>query len=137
YGVARRILANHRRKEANRSEVIGRLAHEYEEAVWLDPLPTVGAQSRLAEAWMALRREDRDLLGLVAWEALNTEQIATVIGCPRSVAKVRVHRARRRFAKELERRGIEHPRSGTVKPPSSTRHVRVGRAQALPDKEAT
>jgi RNA polymerase sigma-70 factor (ECF subfamily) len=137
YGVARRILANHRRKEANRSAVIGRLACEYEEAVWFDPLPAVGAQSLLAEAWGALRREDRDLLGLVAWEALNTEQIAAVIGCPRSVAKVRIHRARRRFAKELEHRGIEHPCGGTVKPPCSTRHVQVGRAQALPDKEAT
>ena len=105
YGVARRTLANHRRKEASRAAVVEMLAREYEEAVWFDPLPTVGVGRQLAEAWAALRSGDRDLLGLVAWEALTIEQIAAVVGCPRSVAKVRLHRARRRFANELKRRG--------------------------------
>lgn len=135
YAVARRTLANHRRKEANRSTVIEMLAREYEEALWHDPLPMVRVNSLLADAWTALRREDQDLLGLVAWEALNTEQIAAVIGCPRSVTKVRIHRARKRFAKELDLRGVEHPR-GTVKPLAPTRHVQGERAKALPDTEA-
>jgi RNA polymerase sigma factor (sigma-70 family) len=135
YGVARRTLANHRRREANRAAVVDMLAREYEETVSFDPLPTVAVGTPLADAWMALRAGDRDLLGLVAWEALTTEEISAVLGCPRSVVKVRVHRARRRFAGELERRGVEHP-CGTVKPAASTRHVRNGRAKALPDTEA-
>ncbi|MBN1460860.1 MAG: RNA polymerase sigma factor [Armatimonadetes bacterium] len=137
YGVARRTLANHRRKEANRAAVAEMLARDYEEAVWFDPLPTVGVGTQLAEAWAALRAADRDLLGLVAWEGLTTEQIAAVIGCPRSVSKVRIHRARRRFAAELQRRGVApHGLDGPVKPTASTRHVQVGRAKALPDTEA-
>jgi RNA polymerase sigma factor (sigma-70 family) len=129
YGVARRTLANHRRKVASRSAVIEMLAREYEEAVWFDPPPSLGAKSPLTDAWRALRPDDRDLLGLITWEGLTTEQIAAVIGCPRSAAKVRIHRARRRLAKELERRDV-------VKPSSAGRHVQVGRAEALPDTEA-
>jgi RNA polymerase sigma factor (sigma-70 family) len=107
YGVARRTIANHHRRRANRSDVLEMLTRDYEEVVWLDPLPAGGSSSALAEAWMALRSDDRDLLGLVAWETLTTDQIAAVLGCSRGVAKVRVHRARRRFARELGRRGIE------------------------------
>jgi len=129
YGVARRTLANHRRKEARRSAVLEMLAREYQEAVWFDSSPIVGAESTLAEAWTALRPKDRDLLGLVAWEALTTAQIAAVIGCSKTAAKVRIHRARKRFGKELERRG-------NVKPSASCRHVQVERAEALPDSEA-
>ena len=81
------------------------LTRDYDEAVWHDPVPTDG--SALSDAWLALTVRDRDLLGLVVWETLTTDQIAAVLGCSRSVAKVRIHRARRRFARELEQRDIE------------------------------
>ena len=130
YGVARKVLSNHRRKQQSRSAVVEMLALEYKDAVWVDPSPGAGEVSRgLAEAWAALSKEDRDLLGLMVWETLTTAQIATVAGCSRAVAKVRVHRARRRFARELERLGYP------LKPETLTRHVQVGRAEALPDTE--
>jgi len=131
YGVARRVLANHRRKQQNRSAVLEILARDYDEAFWADALPaTRGVSRALADAWRVLTPDDRDLLGLLVWETLTTEQIATVVGCPRPVAKVRVHRARRRFARELERCGYP------LKPETLTRHVQPGRAEALPDTEA-
>jgi RNA polymerase sigma-70 factor (ECF subfamily) len=130
YGVARKVLSNHRRKQRSRSAVVEMLTLEYD-AAWADPLPGAGEVScGLAQAWAALSKEDRDLLGLMVWETLTTAQIATVTGCTRAVAKVRVHRARRRFARELERRGYP------LKPETLTRHVQVGRAEALPDTEA-
>ncbi len=131
YGVARKVLSNHRRKQHSRSAVVAMLASEYEEAVWVDPSPGSGEVSRrLAQAWGALSKEDRDLLGLMVWETLTTAEIAIVAGCSRAVAKVRVHRARRRFARELERCGYP------LKPETLTRHVQGGRAGALPDTEA-
>jgi RNA polymerase sigma factor (sigma-70 family) len=155
YGVARRVLANHYRRETGRSAVLARLAGEYKEAIWLDPIPTAGRVSpALAEAWAALGPDDRDLLGLVVWETLTTEQIASVLGCARTAAKVRIHRARRRFARELESRGLrtdgtqaadvagpgeggKPSRGAALKPSALTRHVQAGRADALPDTEAT
>ena len=146
YGVARRVIANHHRKQASRSAVLEMLVRDYEEAVSFDPLLSPGGISpALAGAWQALKPNDRDLLGLVVWETLTMEQIASVIGCARAVAKVRIHRARRRLAEELGRRGIEVPgvkhgvqstTAGELKPGAASRHIEVGRAQALPDSEA-
>lgn len=131
YGVARRVLSNHRRKQQSRNGVVDLLAQEYEDIVWTDPPLGEATISRsLADAWAALTPADRDLLGLLVWETLAVEQIAAVIGCGRTGAKVRIHRARRRFARELERRGYP------LKPETVARHVQAGRAQALPDTEA-
>jgi RNA polymerase sigma factor (sigma-70 family) len=131
YGVARRMLANQRRKERSRGAVVEMLAQEYDEVCWVDPVPVARSISRaLVDAWKTLTPADRDLLGLMVWETLSTEQIATVIGCSRAVAKVRIHRARRRLARELERRGYP------LKPETLARHVQAGRAGALPDTEA-
>jgi RNA polymerase sigma factor (sigma-70 family) len=132
YGVARRMLANQRRKERSRLAVVDMLVQEYDEVFWADPLPSArGVTRRLVDAWTGLTPADRDLLGLMVWETLTTEQIAKVIGCSRAVAKVRLHRARRRFARELERRGYP------LKPETLARHIQAGRAEALPDTEAT
>ncbi len=136
YGVARRVLWNQHRKEQSRSAVIDLLAREYEEAVWTDADPRPSVVSRpVIEAWIALKPADRDLLGLLLWETLTTQQIAAVVGCPRAAVKVRIHRARRRFAHELERRGALVRGTGPVKPSTRSEHVQAGRADVLPDTE--
>ena len=56
-------------------------------------------------AFARLRFDDRELLALVAWEGLDAGQVAQVYGCSRNAARIRIHRARRRFARELERVG--------------------------------
>jgi RNA polymerase sigma-70 factor, ECF subfamily len=145
YAVARRVLANQRRKQTRQTELIDLLAREYEEAVSLDPQPGIGPSTALIESWRALRPADRDLLGLLVWETLTGAQIAKVIDCPRTVVKVRLHRARRRFARELERRGVDplgmDSATGAdgsgVKPSTLVRHVQAGRAEALSGTEAT
>jgi DNA-directed RNA polymerase specialized sigma24 family protein len=45
---------------------------------------------------------DRELLALAGWEGLDPGQIAAVLGCSRNAARIRLHRARRRFAAELD-----------------------------------
>ncbi|GAA2431243.1 hypothetical protein GCM10010191_51210 [Actinomadura vinacea] len=107
YGVARRTLANQRRGERRRRDLTARigqdLAADLAAAAAPDPArPEIGA------AFRALAEADRELLGLAGWEGLDNGQIAAVLGVSRNAVRIRLHRARRRFARQLERRGADH-----------------------------
>lgn len=56
-------------------------------------------------AWRRLDEADRELLTLVAWEGLDRDQIAAMLGCSRATIRVRLHRARRRLARLLGEEG--------------------------------
>ncbi|MET9275353.1 sigma-70 family RNA polymerase sigma factor [Kribbella sp. NPDC003557] len=99
YGVARRVLANHRRGEGRRHALATKLRGELSDAV-PDQHP-LQEDSPAARAFRALPEQDRELLSLVAWEELDTAQIATVLGISRNAVRIRLHRARKRFAKLL------------------------------------
>jgi RNA polymerase sigma-70 factor (ECF subfamily) len=58
---------------------------------------------RVFEALASLSEADQELLLLVAWDGLSREQIAAVLEIPRGTVAVRVHRARRRFARAFDR----------------------------------
>jgi len=102
YGVARNALANQRRGEQRRGRLWSRLQAE--------PMPVKrhGMEgddqlASVAAAFARLKGDDRELLALVAWEALDPGEIATVLGCSRNAARIRLHRARRRLGRELQR----------------------------------
>jgi RNA polymerase sigma-70 factor (ECF subfamily) len=59
------------------------------------------------EALDRLRPDDREMLTLNAWDDLDTADIALALGIPAATAAVRLHRARRRLARELERLGVK------------------------------
>lgn len=99
YGVARRIVANRRRGMARRLRLLDRLASLLypsvpESGSELDPV--LRALARLSEA-------DREVLRLVAWEELSHAEIGTVLGWSAANVSVRLHRARKRLARELDR----------------------------------
>ena len=99
YGVARRVLANHRRGEGRRHALATKLRDELTELDATDrSLPD---DTPAARAFRALAEQDRELLSLVAWEELDTAQVATVLGISRNAVRVRLHRARKQFAKLL------------------------------------
>ena len=100
YGAARRTLANHYRGRDRRERLIGRLRHE--------PAPAGRSYDEVHEALDRLRPADREILTLHAWDDLDTADIALVLGIPVSTAAVRLHRARRRLARELERLGVQN-----------------------------
>jgi RNA polymerase sigma factor (sigma-70 family) len=105
YGVARHVLANHRRGERRRSALGDRLRGELAGAVpAIEP-----SDGTVSAAFRGLGERDRELLSLVAWEGLDAARIAVVLGCSRNAARIRLHRARRRFAAELERREARPP----------------------------
>jgi RNA polymerase sigma-70 factor (ECF subfamily) len=53
------------------------------------------------QALMALREKDRDVLQLAYWDGLSVVEIAQVLQCTQTSAKVRLHRAREAFRKLL------------------------------------
>jgi RNA polymerase sigma-70 factor (ECF subfamily) len=48
-----------------------------------------------------LREKDRDILQLAYWDGLDAAEIADVLQCSESAAKVRLHRARAAFRKQM------------------------------------
>jgi RNA polymerase sigma factor (sigma-70 family) len=101
FGVARRMLANHGRAQRRRIALGERLRFELAAARYSrEPAP--GLQGA-AIAFRELPDADREILALAGWEGLDPGQIAVVLGCSRNAARIRLHRARRRFADRLHR----------------------------------
>lgn len=121
YGIARRVLANHHRGERRRSRLAERITRDVSAAM---PAPDRGLAEGvdgIVEAFRRLRERDREILGLVAWEGLGRDELAKVLGCSTTAAKVRLHRARKRFAQQLAASGVP------LKPGGSTGHEDVGK----------
>ncbi len=93
---ARRVVANRRRASRRQAALRERMSRERPPA----QAPVMG-DSALSEALRGLRPDDREVLMLIAWEGLDTEQAATVLGCSRRALTMRLHRARRRLAAAL------------------------------------
>jgi RNA polymerase sigma-70 factor (ECF subfamily) len=109
--VARRVLANQRRAARRRGALVERMTVEASTRTGDGP-DEVSALTALAE----LSERDREALLLHAWEGLDNRQAATVMGCSVSAYSVRLHRARRRFARALERADAETARALEVTP---------------------
>jgi RNA polymerase sigma factor (sigma-70 family) len=95
---ARRIIANQRRGARRWAALHERLNHE-------PPAPSavLGPDSALGEALATLKAADREVLLLVAWEGLDAQRAALVIGCSQRAFAMRLHRARRRLAAAMAR----------------------------------
>lgn len=93
YGVARRVLANHRRGDARRERLRQRLLSFAESA------PPADLPSRLAvrQALAMLPEPDRELLMLTAWEGLEPREVAAVLGISGAAVRTRLSRARTRL----------------------------------------
>jgi RNA polymerase sigma-70 factor (ECF subfamily) len=96
YAVARKTLANHRRR-LERDERVGTAASESAVA---EPEPV--GDTVLAAAFSGLSERDREVLRLVAWEGLSLGEAAVVLGCSAVACRVRYHRAKTRLARRLE-----------------------------------
>lgn len=92
YAVARKTLANERRRQARVAPA--------ETLVARDPEPV--GDSTLAAAFAELSENDREILRLIAWEGLSPGEAATVLDCSRVTARVRYHRAKTRLAARLQ-----------------------------------
>lgn len=99
YGVARRHVANHRRSNARHLRLVQRAGAERPPA---EPTETP-LDSELEAALADLGDSDRELLRLWAWEELEPGEIAVVVGLSPNAVSIRLHRAKKKLAENLER----------------------------------
>ena len=107
YGVARRVLANHRRSAVRSWRLAQRLAAQVPDP---PPGPDTQAIGHLeSEAMLAalatLPEHDQEVLRLTYWEELPHAEIAPLIGCSTEAVHVRRYRAERRLANAMARAG--------------------------------
>jgi len=101
YAVAANVLSNIRRGQKRQHILVARI-------VALDPpSATVDAPDlpdpAVHRALASLRPADQELLRLWAWEQLTPAEIATVLGMTPNAARIRLHRARGKFAEAMGR----------------------------------
>lgn len=95
YGVARKLLANHRRGSIRRHRLAERLKEH------------LGAQSEhdtanaVREALAKLPARDREVLALSVWEDLSAPEIAELLNLKPDAVRARLSRARNRLREEL------------------------------------
>lgn len=108
YGTARRVVANHVRSAGRQRRLGERLAGLPVEHV-PSPGETHDEPAAVGRAFTRLAEADRELLLLAGWEELDANQIAEVLGTTRGAVRVRLHRARARFGRELDAEGVKRP----------------------------
>lgn len=102
FGVARHVLANHRRLAERRHRLHLRVASQDPPPVEWHDAPASG--EGLWRALAALTADDRELLLMRAWDGLGVGEIATILGISPANVSSRLHKARRRLQSILQRR---------------------------------
>jgi RNA polymerase sigma-70 factor (ECF subfamily) len=106
YGIVLRIVANQRRSGQRRRRLNDRLEHEAgSREATPEPMDALHRRDAFSRAFRRLSENEREVLRLVAWDGLDTREAAAVLGCSAAAFRVRLHRARRRLAKQLEATG--------------------------------
>ena len=106
YAIASHVIANQYRSTRRRRSLDMRLAHETGvAAAGSDPAELLGRRGAFSAAFALLNEPEREVLRLIAWDGLDTRDAARVFGCSPGAFRVRLHRARRKLAKQLEAAG--------------------------------
>ena len=92
FAVARNVIGN-----AYRGLERQRALQQKLEAFPSDGSAPESDNSMVESALLSLREKDRDVLQLAYWDELTIAEIAEVLQCSQSAAKVRLHRAREAF----------------------------------------
>lgn len=110
FGTAHKTLANHHRGRQRFQRLTERLQREPGAEAQQNDLCVENDETVLiAAAFGRLGEADQEVLVLAGWEQLDAGQIAVVFGCTRANARLRLYRARKRFAAALADQGLELP----------------------------
>ncbi len=114
YATARHVIANELRARQRRNRL-----HEHAREVIVTDRRVAGDHAAVIaeQLWVravlgSLSEMDQELLRLTEWERLELSEVAAVLGCSRTAAKVRLHRARRRFARRVAVADSSHDLEG-------------------------
>lgn len=101
--VARRVVANRKRSARRTGALHAALRHDSlrRQTGAADPADIVADRADAVTALQRLSARQREAILLVAWEGLDAKSAASVLGCSTLAFTLRLHRARKRFAKEL------------------------------------
>ncbi len=105
YGVARRILSNHRRGRSRFSRLRRRLAAEPPHLA-ADPAALAirsVEEEEMLKALATLSDRDREVLYLTFWEQLPHQDIGRIVGCRTEAVHVRRYRAVQHLRRALDR----------------------------------
>ncbi len=106
YAIAAHVIANQYRSTRRRQNLDMRLAQETGAvAPGADPAESLDRRDAFSTAFALLAEPEREVLRLIAWDGLETRDAARVLGCSPGAFRVRLHRARRKLAKQLEATG--------------------------------
>ncbi|MEU7832007.1 MULTISPECIES: RNA polymerase sigma factor [unclassified Nonomuraea] len=101
YGITSNLIARHRRAEVRQYRALAKAGTEKPMEDHADRVAGVvdaGARkSRLAQALAEIADGDRDVLLLIAWAELTSEEAGSALGIPAGTARSRLHRARRKI----------------------------------------
>jgi RNA polymerase sigma-70 factor, ECF subfamily len=112
FGVARRVLANERRRRRRLAALRERLSAGRGAGV-VEP-PPLPDDPVLRDALRRLKPADVEVLLLIAWEDLTPERAAAALGVRPGTFAVRLHRARARLAAALAEETAAHDRDRPV-----------------------
>jgi len=105
YGIARNQLRNDWRKGKRADALVKWVGHNTTETAAEDPAVLATDDSpRILAALRRLKDSDQELLRLAAWEELPHAQIAELLGCSENAVNIRLHRARDRLTRELQKK---------------------------------
>ena len=105
YGIARRVLANHRRSSQRRLRLVERLASQ--PPTHHPDVADDQRDSEVSRALGSLPHADQEVLRLWAWEQLEPREIAIVLGMTANAASLRLSRGRKKLAEALARQDRE------------------------------
>lgn len=97
-GIARNVLGNEYRGRKRRQELQLRLR---DFALHQAGQQASGTSDAVIEALGRLASRHREVLILVFWDNLSTPELAEFLGCSDGAASVRIHRAKKAFAKTM------------------------------------
>jgi len=105
YGIASNLIARHHRAEQRRYRALARVAADESTEDHNDQivgrLDARARQRPLAAALAGIAQGDRDVLLLVAWAELTSEEAGQALGIPAGTARSRLHRARKQLRTAL------------------------------------
>jgi RNA polymerase sigma-70 factor, ECF subfamily len=101
-GVARRTVSTKQRSARRQTALAEKLSTGIRAPI-IDTSASSELDTAVAEALIRLRPRDREAITLIAWDDLTPAQAAVALGQTRAAFRVRLHRAKLRLRKELER----------------------------------
>ncbi|WP_186526353.1 RNA polymerase sigma factor [Leekyejoonella antrihumi] len=106
FGVARRVLATHRRGAARRAALVDRLRDDLQNAV---DEPATGQEAMLLEAVGALDPLDQEIIRLIHWDGFSQVEVARILHRRPGTIRSRYARARETLKAQLHDRPKKTP----------------------------